>query len=186
MHGRSATITGSAPCRATTSKRDVPRSQGVPRETSEASATSQVERIGLAGGCFDLVHVGHIHHLRQARERCDRLVVAVTSDRHVAKGLGRPVFNESERCAWVAALPMVDGAFINDSPDAASVIAWLRPAVYFKGPDYRDVSGAAKEALDRELAALKHHGGDFHVTDGETCSSTRLIDRIRRSIGNGK
>ncbi len=105
-------------------------------------------RVGLANGCFDVLHAGHVALLREARRRCDRLFVALNDDASVArlKGPPRPVNALADRAAVVGALAAVDAvvAFAEDTPLAC--ITALRPDVLFKGSDYRpeDVVGAAE------------------------------------------
>lgn len=96
-------------------------------------------RVGLANGCFDVLHAGHVAMLREARRRCDRLVVALNDDASVArlKGPSRPVNALADRAAVVGALAAVDAvvAFAEDTPLAC--IEALRPDALFKGSDYR-------------------------------------------------
>ena len=66
------------------------------------------KRIVLCHGVFDLLHVGHIKHLKKAKEFGDKLVVTLTSDRYVNKGPGRPVFNQILRSESIAAIDSVD------------------------------------------------------------------------------
>jgi D-beta-D-heptose 7-phosphate kinase/D-beta-D-heptose 1-phosphate adenosyltransferase len=95
-------------------------------------------RVGFTNGCFDLLHPGHIHLLKQARAACDRLVVGLNSDASVQrlKGNGRPVQAEAARAAVLAGLADVDlvTVFNEDTPEA--LIAALRPDVLVKGADY--------------------------------------------------
>lgn len=130
----------------------------------------------LAHGCFDLLHLGHIRHLQEARQQGDRLVVSVTHDAHVRKGLGRPVFTAAQRREALKALGCVDDVVINDAPDAVGVIEKIRPAVYVKGIDYAE---HVDEALTREIAAVTSYGGRFHVTRADKWSSTRIINGER-------
>lgn len=133
-------------------------------------------RTVLAHGCFDLLHLGHIRHLQEARAQGDRLVVSVTADQYVRKGAGRPWFTAEQRVEALRALAFVDEAFINDGPDAVAAIERVKPLVYVKGADYASI---ADSALDREIAAVQVHGGRFHVTRTERWSSSRLINGER-------
>lgn len=130
----------------------------------------------LAHGCFDLLHIGHIRHLRQARAMGDRLVVSVTGDAHVNKGMGRPRFTAAQRVEALSALDCVDEAFVNDAPDAVATIERLRPAVYVKGIDYAKGVAAVDAALGREIAAITDIGGRFATTTAEKWSSSRLLN----------
>lgn len=130
----------------------------------------------LAHGCFDLLHLGHIKHLQAARQLGDRLVVSVTGDEHVNKGVGRPHFTAEQRAAALRALACVDQVIVNPGPDATSVIAEVKPAVYVKGVDYKETDGLG---LAREKAAVEAVGGKLAFTDTEKISSSRLINAER-------
>ncbi len=132
-----------------------------------------VLRTVLAHGCFDLLHLGHIRHLEEARRQGDRLVVSVTDDRFVAKGAGRPHFSTQERVEALRALGCVDEVVVSDGPDAISVIDRVKPAVYVKGIDYKDHDGTG---LDGERAAVERHGGRLHITTTAKRSSSRLLN----------
>jgi rfaE bifunctional protein nucleotidyltransferase chain/domain len=93
------------------------------------------QRLVLTNGCFDLLHVGHVRYLQQARQLGDSLVVAVNGDQSVCalKGAGRPLNSENDRAEVLAALDCVD--FVTIFPDvrATQVIRATRPAIYVKG-----------------------------------------------------
>jgi len=95
-------------------------------------------RLVFTNGVFDLIHVGHIRYLTEARALGDRLVVAINSDRSVRqlKGESRPIFNERERAEILAALRMVDYVTIFDDVSPRTLIAELLPDVLVKGGDY--------------------------------------------------
>jgi rfaE bifunctional protein nucleotidyltransferase chain/domain len=92
----------------------------------------------FTNGVFDLLHVGHVRYLTEARALGDVLVVAINSDRTVRelKGNGRPVFNEQERAEILGALRQVDFVTIFDDVSPRSLIAKLVPDVLVKGGDY--------------------------------------------------
>ncbi|RZU99403.1 bifunctional D-glycero-beta-D-manno-heptose-7-phosphate kinase/D-glycero-beta-D-manno-heptose 1-phosphate adenylyltransferase HldE [Spiribacter vilamensis] len=133
------------------------------------------ERIVMTNGCFDLLHAGHVHYLRQARSLGDRLIVAINDDESVRrlKGAGRPVMSLAQRMAVVAALGSVDWviAFSEDTP--AALIEAILPDVLVKGGDYQPQAIAGYDAV---TAA----GGEVKVLDfieGESTSA--IIDRIQ-------
>jgi rfaE bifunctional protein nucleotidyltransferase chain/domain len=128
-------------------------------------------------GVFDLLHVGHIRHLEEARTLGEILVVTVTPDRFVNKGPFRPAFPEDLRAEAVAALHVVDHVALNEWPDAVETIRLLRPNVYVKGPDYRKAEEDVTGGIAREREAVEAAGGRLHVTDGVTFSSTQIINR---------
>ena len=94
--------------------------------------------VGFTNGCFDLLHPGHLSLLRQARERCDRLVVAVNSDHSVRrlKGSQRPIQPETTRAMVLASLEMVDVVVIFNEDTPINLISTLQPDVLVKGADY--------------------------------------------------
>jgi len=129
--------------------------------------------VGLAHGCFDILHSGHVHYLTQAARRCDVLFVSITSAPHVNKGPGRPVFDDEARSAVLSALEVVGHVVVNDAPTAIPVLEALRPDFYFKGADY---SNTDDPRLLDEIEALRGHGGAFVLTDGTVFdSSTRAV-----------
>jgi rfaE bifunctional protein nucleotidyltransferase chain/domain len=96
------------------------------------------KRLVFTNGVFDLLHVGHVRYLAQARALGDALLVAINSDRTVRelKGPNRPVFNEAERAEILAALRVVDYVVVFDDVSPRSLIAELLPDVLVKGGDY--------------------------------------------------
>src|ERR1043165_8627743 len=94
-------------------------------------------RVALTNGTFDLVHVGHLRSLEQARAHADLLVVGVNSDASVRqyKGPDRPIVPQADRAELIAGLACVDYVVIFDEPTADRLITALRPEVYVKGAD---------------------------------------------------
>jgi D-beta-D-heptose 7-phosphate kinase/D-beta-D-heptose 1-phosphate adenosyltransferase len=95
-------------------------------------------RIGFTNGCFDIIHAGHIRSLQYARANCDRLIVGVNSDASVRrlKGSGRPINNQFDRAAILAALDAVDMIVIFDDDTPLQLIQSVAPDVLIKGADY--------------------------------------------------
>ncbi len=110
------------------------------------------------GGCFDLLHAGHIETLRAARALGDFLVVCLNSDRSVSrlKGAGRPLVPQADRARVLNALECVDGVVVFDDDTPSQVLRRLRPQVWAKGGDY------GGRALP-EAAALADWGGQAVV-----------------------
>ena len=109
-------------------------------------------RIVLANGCFDILHVGHVRYLEDARSRGDVLIVALNSDASVRalKGPNRPRVPLAERAELVAALRCVDFVTSFDGLTVESVLRALRPHVHAKGSDYT-IDTVPERAIDREL-----------------------------------
>ncbi|MER6596627.1 adenylyltransferase/cytidyltransferase family protein, partial [Micromonospora purpureochromogenes] len=103
------------------------------------------------GGCFDLLHAGHVATLQAARQLGDCLIVCLNSDASVAglKGPQRPVVPQGDRTRLLAALDCVDAVVVFDEPTPATALARLRPDVWVKGGDY--AGDGAPELPEAEL-----------------------------------
>jgi rfaE bifunctional protein nucleotidyltransferase chain/domain len=139
----------------------------------EALAPHLVAQGGVTvftNGCFDLLHVGHLRYLQQARQLGDRLVVGVNSDASVRalKGPTRPIVTAVERAEMLAGLRCVDYVVIFDELTASSIITALKPAVYAKGGDY-DVENLP------EAPAVQAYGGVIQLVPFEPGHSTSSI-----------
>jgi rfaE bifunctional protein nucleotidyltransferase chain/domain len=141
----------------------------------QGRATGQ--KVVLAHGVFDLIHMGHVRHLEAARRHGDTLIVTLTSDNFVNKGPGRPAFPEHLRAEMLAALEYVDLVGINDGSDACAVIRTIRPDVYIKGTDYADATTDVTGKIVAEREAVEAYGGKLVFTDEITFSSSNLINR---------
>jgi D-beta-D-heptose 7-phosphate kinase/D-beta-D-heptose 1-phosphate adenosyltransferase len=135
-------------------------------------------RLVFTNGVFDLLHVGHVRYLAQARALGDALVVAINSDRTVRelKGPDRPVFDQAERAEILAALRSVDYVVVFDDISPRSLIARLLPDVLVKGGDYQldEIHGREEvEAAGGKVISLPFVEG---------ASTTTLIERIRPRI----
>jgi D-beta-D-heptose 7-phosphate kinase/D-beta-D-heptose 1-phosphate adenosyltransferase len=132
------------------------------------------------GGCFDLLHIGHLGTLRAARGLGDCLVVCLNSDDSVRrlKGPGRPLTSQHDRSRILEALDCVDAVVIFDEPTPEAVLTWLRPDVWVKGGDYADGGPDLPEA---EL--VKRWGGQTVIVpylDGR--STTKTIAAARGGL----
>lgn len=133
-------------------------------------------RLVFTNGVFDLLHVGHVRYLSQARGLGDALVVAINSDRSVRelKGPDRPVFDQDERAEILAALRDVDYVVVFDDISPRSTIKNLRPDVLVKGGDYQldEIHGREEvEAAGGRVISLPFVAG---------ASSTLLLERMKR------
>ncbi len=97
------------------------------------------KKVVFTNGCFDLLHVGHIRYLQQAKNQGDILVVALNTDKSVQKlkGPSRPLQNESDRAEIMAALACVDFATLFGEDTPLEIIQELSPDVLVKGGDYK-------------------------------------------------
>ena len=129
------------------------------------------ERITLANGCFDLLHVGHIRYLQAAKDLGGKLVVAVNSDYSVRalKGISRPIMPESERAEIIAALSSVDAVVIFTEPDVRALIREIQPDIQAKGTDY-----TADSVPERDV--VTSYGGRVAIVgDPKDHSATEII-----------
>jgi D-glycero-beta-D-manno-heptose 1-phosphate adenylyltransferase len=134
------------------------------------------ERITLANGNFDLLHVGHVRYLQGAKALGGKLVVAINSDDSVRalKGEGRPVMPEQERAEIVAALADVDAVVVFPEVDVRAIIREIRPDVQAKGTDY-----TAESVPERD--AVVEYGGRVEIVGDPKDHSTSEILRTRLS-----
>ena len=140
-------------------------------------------RLVFTNGCFDILHVGHVRYLRQARELGDALVVALNSDESVRalKGPGRPVNPEADRAEVLLGLRGVDAVVAYDEPRCTRLIRTIRPHVYVKGGDYTPESLDAEERI-----ALGDVGAAIHIVPLVPGRSTSaILDRAAGKVGRG-
>jgi rfaE bifunctional protein nucleotidyltransferase chain/domain len=138
------------------------------------TARARGERIALANGCFDLLHVGHVRYLQAAAAEADRLVVAINDDASVEelKGEGRPILPADARAALVAALGCVDRVHVFSGPTVAHVLDVLRPDVHCKGTDY------TVESVPERASVVAYGGRTAIVGDPKDHSTRDLLARI--------
>jgi len=129
------------------------------------------ERVTLANGNFDLLHVGHVRYLRGAKALGGKLVVAINSDESVRrlKGEGRPIMPEHERAEIVAALADVDVVVIFPELDVRAIIREIRPDIQAKGTDY------TTESVPERDAVAEYGGRVAIVGDPKDHSTSEII-----------
>ena len=135
------------------------------------------ERIVLANGCFDALHVGHIRYLEGARSEGDLLVVAVNADSGVRelKGAGRPILPGSARAALVAALRCVDYVLLFPEANVETLLEVLRPDVHAKGTDY------TADTVPERATAARLGIRVAIVGDPKKHSTRELLDSVRKA-----
>jgi rfaE bifunctional protein nucleotidyltransferase chain/domain len=135
------------------------------------------QRIVLANGCFDTLHVGHIRYLEGARREGDILVVGVNADSSVCalKGPGRPILDEQARAQLVAALRAVDYVVLFDEPSVETLLETLRPHVHAKGTDY------TAESVPERATAARLGIRVAIVGDPKDHSTRELLAAIRKA-----
>lgn len=137
---------------------------------------NEQKKVVLAHGCFDLLHIGHIRYLGQAKAMGDILVVTITPDRFVDKGPHRPAFNEHLRAEAIASLDCVDYVAINEFSTAVETIHRVKPDVYCKGSDFQDATSDPTGKLQLEEQAVQEIGAVMAFTKEVVFSSTNLIN----------
>lgn len=149
---------------------------------------SRGETIVLTNGHFDLLHVGHLHYLQQARFSGDVLIVGINDDATTTdrKGLRRPILPEQERAELVAGLACVDYAVVFQEPTADHLIESLLPDVYVKGGDYT-LDPESPGTLLPEAPTVQAYGGEVRILQLEPGQSTSAIEEriITRWLAHG-
>lgn len=134
-------------------------------------------KVILCHGVFDLVHMGHVRHLKSARNEGDILIVTITADHLVNKGPGRPIFTEGLRAEMLAALEYVDWVGISNETTAEPVLDIIKPDFYVKGADYENDDDDITGNIVRERETVEKHGGALVYTRDITFSSSELINK---------
>ncbi|RZI46818.1 D-glycero-beta-D-manno-heptose-7-phosphate kinase [Candidatus Finniella inopinata] len=132
-------------------------------------------KIGFTNGCFDLLHLGHLHILRQSAQACDKLVLGLNTDASIKrlKGEQRPIQNQQTRAMVLAALGMVDAVILFDEDTPLELIKALQPDVLVKGADY---------TVDRVVGAdlVQARGGRVLLVDlQEGHSTTNTVAKMK-------
>jgi D-beta-D-heptose 7-phosphate kinase/D-beta-D-heptose 1-phosphate adenosyltransferase len=148
----------------------------LPRLLPELEARRRVgQTIAFTNGCFDILHMGHVQYLTEARAQADCLVVGLNTDASVRslKGPGRPVNSEDARAAVLAGLAAVDYLVLFNDETPIELIRAIRPDVLVKGADYRKDQVVGAEIVEE-------YGGRVHLAGmREGYSTTKLIQQMR-------
>jgi D-beta-D-heptose 7-phosphate kinase/D-beta-D-heptose 1-phosphate adenosyltransferase len=140
----------------------------------------QGKKIVFTNGCFDILHVGHVRYLTQARKLGDILVVGLNTDRSVRaiKGKKRPIVSENERAEVLSALEVVDYVVLFDEPDPLRLITALKPTILVKGADW-----SMDKIIGRDV--VEQSGGKVvRVPLVPGSSSTGVIEKIIKVYGD--
>lgn len=145
-------------------------------ELKELSARSRASgcKVVFANGCFDLIHVGHVRYLQNARALGDVLILGLNSDKGVAalKGAGRPLQTQSERAEILASFECVDYVLLFDALTVDGILSELRPDIHVKGTDYTENNVPERETV-------RSYGGQVAIAGDPKEHSTRdLIQTI--------
>ncbi len=138
------------------------------------------KKIAFTNGCFDILHVGHVQYLREARKTGDLLILGLNSDASVRaiKGEKRPLVPQGERAEVVASLAAVDYVTLFDEPTPLTLIEYLRPDLLVKGGDWKEESVVGRDAV-------RSWGGRVVIVPmTEGVSTTNIVEKILRTYGN--
>ena len=139
----------------------------------------------LANGCFDVLHVGHLDHLEEAKSLGDRLIVSLTLDVYVNKVKGLPVNSWEDRKQMLLALKVVDA--VVPSRHCWEAIYEVQPDIFVKGIDYLD-----SPDLNKARRACDEVGAKLYITNSTKQSSGEIIRRMKavdlppRGVGEGQ
>lgn len=134
------------------------------------------KKIAFTNGCFDIIHVGHVRYLREAKKTADVLVLALNSDSSVRaiKGAKRPLVSAEDRAEVIAALEFVDLITIFEELTPLELINYLKPDILIKGGDWPEEKIVGREEI-------KKWGGRVVIIPEVTGkSTTNIVKKIKK------
>ncbi|MGL5123474.1 MAG: D-glycero-beta-D-manno-heptose 1-phosphate adenylyltransferase [Fusobacteriaceae bacterium] len=132
------------------------------------------KKVVFTNGCFDILHVGHLRYMNEAKNQGDILIVGINSDASVKrlKGTTRPINTETDRAEMLSGLKAVDFTVIFEEDTPIEIIGELKPSIHVKGGDYK------KEDLP-ETAIVEKNGGEVRILSFvEGKSTTNIVNKI--------
>ena len=143
------------------------------------------QKVILCHGNFDVVHPGHVRHLTYAKTKAKILIVSITADKYIQKGIYRPFVPESLRALNLAAFQMVDYVIIDNNPKPLKNLSILKPDYFAKGFEY--TAKGLHPATKEEAKIVESYGGEIIFTPGDIVySSTKLLNLSEPKIDNDK
>jgi rfaE bifunctional protein nucleotidyltransferase chain/domain len=138
------------------------------------------KKIAFTNGCFDILHVGHVRYLREARKTADVLVLALNSDSSVRsiKGEKRPLVPEAERAEVLAALEFIDFITIFPESTPLELINYLKPDILIKGGDWPEEKIVGREEVK------KWGGRVVLIPEVKGKSTTNIVEKIKSVYGS--
>lgn len=133
-------------------------------------------KIVLCHGVFDVIHIGHIRYFKEAKKNGDFLVVSVTADKFVNKGLNRPYFKNHLRLEFLSSLSEIDAVCLSNNESAVGVINKLKPNFYLKGNDYSKLSSDLTKKIYIEKKSVIKNGGKLIFSKDIVFSSSNIIN----------
>ena len=143
------------------------------------SLKAKGKRIVFTNGCFDILHVGHVRYLKEAKALGDILILGLNSDSSVKslKGSNRPINNESDRAEVLSALKSIDYVVIFDEKSPCELLDRIKPDFHTKGADYT-LETLPKEEKD---VILKNHINVKFIEFVQGKSTTSTIEKMKHS-----
>jgi rfaE bifunctional protein kinase chain/domain len=133
------------------------------------------KKVILCHGVFDVVHPGHVRHLAYAKTRADILIVSITADKFITKGVYRPHVPQRLRALNLAAFEMVDYVLIDNAPTPYELLKYLKPDSFAKGFEYTSKGLPKATALEKKI--LSSYGGKLIFTPGDVVySSSKFLN----------
>jgi rfaE bifunctional protein nucleotidyltransferase chain/domain len=138
--------------------------------------------IAFTNGCFDILHVGHVRYLREAKKTADVLVLALNSDSSVRsiKGEKRPLVTENERAEVLEALEFIDFITIFDESTPLELIKYLKPDILIKGGDWPEGKVVGREEV------MKRGGRVVIIPEVAGKSTTNVVEKIKNIYCSSK
>lgn len=130
-------------------------------------------KVVFTNGCFDVLHLGHIRYLKEARDLGDFLLIGLNSDQSIQriKGLSRPIFQAQDRAEMLMALGVVDAVVVFEQDTPLALIQRLQPKIYVKGGDY------VAEELPEFPVVTAYHGQVKCLSFYEGYSTTAILEK---------
>lgn len=135
-------------------------------------------KTALVHGVFDILHIGHKRYFEEAKSLCDKLIVSITVDKFVNKGPSRPIFNQKLRAEMLASIEFIDFVVISDHETSVNIINEIKPNLYIKGKDYKNLKNDLTKNIFKEKKAVEKNKGKLIFTDGIQFSSSNLINNF--------
>ncbi len=136
----------------------------------------------MCHGVFDLVHVGHLDYFKSSKKHGDVLIVSVTKGKFVNKGPNRPYNQDKDRLKFLSSLEIVDYVVLNNTPTAVNIIKKLKPDIYSKGPDYKNIHKDITGEIKNEIKAIKEVNGKIVFTNDKTYSSSKILNSFSENL----
>lgn len=133
---------------------------------------SDSQKIATTNGTFDIIHVGHVRLLREAKEQGDKLVIGLNSDASVKqyKSEKRPIVPQAERAALIEAIRYVDLILIFDEPESLRFVREVKPDVHVKDSTY------GYDLIEAPI--VQEYGGRIHLVEKDDHSTTNIIQKV--------